>query len=209
MRIKCLKILSALAALSPILTGCKSSGHVARYDAALIPFKSSIQAIDERQIQVCVDGQKVFAGRPYTILGKIFELNLDLERIQIESAKRMSGVNAVIGTNAPTQLTLRSAITDFKYRLVNVGALGQKAAVSFGLRTTLLKNGTVISETTSTAKDFQPSDAEFKSYFELLVGPLITAYGGKADRLAQSAFVATALFVCQKYAETLAQASLR
>ena len=200
-----LALLLASALIASV--GCTASGHVASYDSAQIPLKTDQHQhyLHGENILVHVGGDKTFSGRPSTFFGKIIVLNLDLERIQNECAKRVIGDSAIFTPAASSGYEMTTSITDFSYKIKNVGLIGQKAAVSFTLRISLKKNGEEVAHDSSDAVEYSPSEAEFKAWKDLFLG-LIAVHMGKADKFAQSAFLATAMYVIARYETLLANA---
>lgn len=186
------------------LTGCSATGHVLTYDSSLIPYKTPEHNPSiKKAITFFVGGDKTFSGRPLGFFGSIFVLNLDLEKIQTESAKKVFLDNVTFQSIGSPEFAMRSSITNFGYKVKNVGLMGQQAAVSFKLNIALTKNGTVVFQDSSTAVDYAPSETVFTEWDKIILAPWITAHTGKADKLAYSAFVATAIFICDKYNTTL------
>lgn len=199
-------ILSAVVLLAS--AGCTAPGHVASYDSAQIPLRADQHQhyLHGENILVHVGGDKTFSGRPSTLFGMILVLNLDLERIQNECAKRVIGDSAIFTPAASSGYEMTTSITDFSYKLKNVGLIGMKAAVSFTLRISLKKNGEQVAHDSSDAVEYSPSEAGFKAWKDLFLSPLITVHMGKADKFAQSAFLATAMYVIARYETLLANA---
>jgi len=203
MSIKSGKFLFALT-IAVYLSGCTVAGQVLNYDSSLIPYDTEIPNTSiAKSTTFLVGGDKTFSGKPSRLLGRIFRLNLDLEKIQIECAKKIIGEGVLFQSKKISEFEMKSSMTNFDYYLQNIGPFGQQVIVSFELNIVIKKNGRKIFQSSSIAKDYVLSGAELRSWRDIVFGP----YMGKADKLAHSAFILTAIFVCDEYRVALETAN--
>ncbi len=200
---------SAFLAMFILIAGCTARAYLKDVDTTKIPYDPALRSDYFRgaNISFVVEGDKTFSGRPNTKLsGHIFLLELDLEMIQKESAKKMMSNNLLFGSGNMSDILLISSMKNFRYVIKNVGWVSQVASVSFDLGIIIKKDGRDIYSDNYSVNDYVPGEAEYNVAEELLLGPMGAAHVSKADKLAISAFIGTSKILCEKYRDALISA---
>ncbi len=196
---------SAFLALYVLISGCTVQANLKNVDTLKIPYDATLRSnyFNGANISFVVEGEKQFSGKPNTKLsGHLFLLELDLEMIQKESAKKVISNSLLFENEMKSNIVIISKMKNYRWVIRNVGLLSQVASVSFDLGIIIIKDGKEIYNENFNVNDYMANEAEYIVPQEVYLGPFGSA-NWKADKLAVSAFLGTSKILCEKYRNTL------